>query len=115
LLQQVDRDTQQWAFKCSSITRNGVQQDVFKRPASDPAKNSKRGRLGLFHSSVLGWQTIQLDPNLIYSNDQLEVVYENGAILREENFADIRTRAAIVPVTSSEETPFSVLTEKQVR
>jgi hypothetical protein len=44
LLQRLDRDTQKFAFKCSSVTIDGRRREVFKDPVSDPAKRSKRGR-----------------------------------------------------------------------
>lgn len=44
LLQMVNRDTYAFAMKCSSITVDGVDRDVFKE---SPGKNSKRGRLTL--------------------------------------------------------------------
>lgn len=50
LLQQVNRDTQQCAFKCSWIsgvdeaTGQAWERDVYKEPITDPGKNSKRGR-----------------------------------------------------------------------
>ncbi len=46
LLQRgLDRDTERFAFKCSHVVVNGEGRDVFKRPATDPSKNSKRGYL----------------------------------------------------------------------
>lgn len=47
LLQQFDRDSQRFAIKCSYMERNGQGVDIFKRPATDPTKNSKRGRLAV--------------------------------------------------------------------
>lgn len=43
LLQKVDRDTFKWAMKCCAIRINGVWKEVFKDPATDPGKKSKRG------------------------------------------------------------------------
>ena len=47
LLQQLDRDTQKFAMKCSAAEINGEWVDVFKDPITDPGKTSKRGRLTL--------------------------------------------------------------------
>lgn len=44
LLQKVDRDTQSFAMKCSSIMVDGEWRDVFKDPVTDPNKVSKKGR-----------------------------------------------------------------------
>jgi nicotinamide phosphoribosyltransferase len=49
-LQQLNRDTHKFAFKCSAIDRNGVWHDVYKDPITDTGKRSKRGRLGLVRS-----------------------------------------------------------------
>src|SRR6266496_6121462 len=47
LLQQLNRDTQKFAFKCSAAQINGKWQPVYKDPVTDPGKNSKHGRLAL--------------------------------------------------------------------
>ena len=44
LLQQVNRDTQRFAFKCSAVLRGGQWQDVYKTATG---KESKRGKLVL--------------------------------------------------------------------
>ena len=52
LLQKVNRDTQNFAFKCSAATIvNGELRDVFKEPATDPGKDSKRGKLALVRTA----------------------------------------------------------------
>jgi nicotinamide phosphoribosyltransferase len=48
LLQKVNRDTQRWAMKCSSITINGKSRDVTKDPVTDPGKKSKTGKVALY-------------------------------------------------------------------
>lgn len=45
LLQQVDRDTQKFAMKCSAIYNNGQWIDVSKDPVTDRGKRSKAGRV----------------------------------------------------------------------
>jgi len=47
LLQKVNRDTFKCAFKCCEVTVDGKARDVFKDPATDPGKASKKGRLTL--------------------------------------------------------------------
>lgn len=44
LLQQVNRDTCKFAFKCSAALVNGEWRDVFKEPVTDMGKRSKAGR-----------------------------------------------------------------------
>ena len=44
LLQNLNRDTNMFAFKCSSATVNGIERDVYKAPITSAVKESKRGR-----------------------------------------------------------------------
>ena len=52
LLQDCNRDTLRFAMKCSAVCVDGEWRDVYKRPASDPTKNSKRGRLMLTRNEM---------------------------------------------------------------
>lgn len=89
LLQKLDRDTQRFAFKCSYAEVNGEGRDVYKRPATDPTKDSKRGRLKLVNDG--GWRTIrETEPG----TDLLEEVFRDGRILRRTTLTDVRKRAA---------------------
>ncbi len=58
LLQKLDRDTQKFAFKCSSITINGEEHGVIKNPATDSGKASKAGKLQLCRTSDGEWTTV---------------------------------------------------------
>ena len=86
LLQSVNRDTQRFAMKCSAIKTSGDDQwiDVFKRPATDPGKNSKRGYL--FLSSDFKTHAI---PEY---GDILKPVFKNGEIIERTTLASIRGR-----------------------
>ena len=44
LLQQLNRDTNMFAIKCSNATVKGIERDVYKSPITSIAKESKRGR-----------------------------------------------------------------------
>lgn len=96
LLQKVDRDTQKFAFKCSSITINGVDIDVRKNPIEINEKGereisfkrSKAGRLKLIDG-----ETIQNTTDEI--NDELVEVFLNGVITKEYNFEEIRNKSKI--------------------
>ena len=72
LMQQIDRDTQGFAIKCSWAMIDGEPRDVFKKPSTDLLKASKVGRF-----------------------DNLPMVYYNGALFRDINFDTIRTRIRI--------------------
>jgi nicotinamide phosphoribosyltransferase len=95
LLQKLNRDTQKFAFKCSYVEVNGERRDVFKDPATDSGKASKRGRLKLVriegsHGSALA--TVQSDDHV---GDQLVEVFRDGEVLSVTNFDAIRKRASI--------------------
>lgn len=97
LLQQVNRDTQKFAMKCSSITVNGEMVDVFKDPITDEGKRSKAGRLDLVISPTptgATYSSIALGKNIIqHRMSALRTVYENGELLINDNFDEIRKRA----------------------
>lgn len=89
LLQQLDRDTQKFAIKCSSITIDGQQHDVFKEA---PGKASKRGRLALTHDGK-DFRTIQRENGLEITSDILQTVFVNGSLTSEQTWDTIRQRA----------------------
>ncbi len=95
LLQQVNRDTMQWAMKCSAMQVDGEWRDVYKAPVGDTSKTSKKGRLVLAASADGEVRTQRaeqvLEPGQV---DLLETVYENGRIVRESGFEAIRGLAA---------------------
>lgn len=95
LLQQVNRDTQQFAYKCSAIQVQGHDkpewEPVHKHPVGDPGKASLAGRIGT---------KMRSDGSLVVCDDDdpanlLEVVFEDGKLIREQTLEDIRTRAAL--------------------
>lgn len=90
LLQGLDRDTQKFAMKCSAIKVNGKWRDVFKDPVTDPGKSSKKGRVTLYKDSD-GKYYSDRDG----SPDQLITVFENGYLISDQKFEDIRQRAQI--------------------
>ena len=99
LLQRVNRDTQEFALKCSYAMVNGKDIDVQKNPVELDAegqlrtsfKHSKAGRLKLVkENGEYRTLTLQEAPALA---DQLETVFENGHIIKEYSFAEIRARA----------------------
>lgn len=93
LLQKMNRDTQKCAIKASAVCIDGVWHDVFKDPITDSGKRSKRGRLALVREGG-AYQTIR-EEELGDRLNVLEVVFENGVLLRDQTFAEIRTLAAV--------------------
>lgn len=91
LLQKLHRDTQNFAFKCSSMIRDGQTHDVFKRPASDPTKNSKRGRFAVVdgpHGHIITTQENQFHAGPSY----LRLIFEDGLLHQNDTFTEIRNR-----------------------
>ena len=92
LLQKVDRDTQRFAFKCSSVTVNGEDRAVFKDPVTDPGKGSKRGKLALVRTST-GFETVQRTNDAEIDGDLLQPVFRNGEVLRHQTLEEVRVLA----------------------
>lgn len=97
LLQHLNRDTLKFAMKCSALKVNGVWRDVFKAPVTDPGKTSKKGRLGLYRQQESGAYCSGREADFIDRRDWQAVllpVWENGRLLQDWRFADIRSRAS---------------------
>ena len=88
LLQQLDRDTQRFAFKCAAALRDGAWVDVSKDPATDVGKRSKKGHLSLVHEGGV-YATVRAPRK----DDLLAPVYENGRVLRTYTLDEVRANA----------------------
>jgi len=95
LLQKLNRDTERFAFKCSSIVVNGTERDVFKRPVTDGGKMSKAGRLKLIRTPQGEYQTVR-SHELPDRPDELVEVFRDGVIKRRWSFEEIRMAATSV-------------------
>lgn len=98
LLQQIDRDTQKFAMKCSAIVVNGETRDVFKDPVTDPGKRSKAGfvRACWENGKLVSkpCSSMYHDPNLDLA---MNGVYDDGSVdnILPESFANVRSRADV--------------------
>ncbi len=94
LLQDCDRDTQNFALKCAHSTVAGEGREVYKRPATDPKKDSKRGRLMLvWREEDQSYRTIpQGTPGV---RDELIPVFRDGEVLQVWTLEEVRRRAAL--------------------
>lgn len=90
LLQLLNRDTMKFAMKCSAIQVNGVWHDVYKDPATDYGKYSKRGQLALITEDGV-YQTVPREGNTW--RDALGLVYRDGKLMRTTTLAEVRERA----------------------
>jgi nicotinamide phosphoribosyltransferase len=94
LLQQMNRDTQKFAMKCSAARIDGHWSAVFKDPVTDPGKVSKRGRLDLVRNPSGRWVTCALngsDPSC--PGSELVEVFRNGEIVTEWTLVQVRARS----------------------
>lgn len=89
----INRDTHKFAMKCSCVKINNKLVDVYKDPITDKGKVSKKGRLDLIKKENGELQTIKisyLDENNYHQNSILNIVYENGEIIKEYTLDEIR-------------------------
>jgi nicotinamide phosphoribosyltransferase len=97
LLQQFNRDTQKFAFKCSWAKVDGKEIDVYKDPVTDTVKKSKRGRLDLNREEGV----VNTCRESEVTNSLLELVYENGVITKVVTLDSVRARANRKPYESA--------------
>jgi nicotinamide phosphoribosyltransferase len=97
LLQQVNRDTQRMAMKTSAILLPDGWHEVYKAPATDPGKASKKGILSTFRSRLTGeYLTLRTDQARIDSEweEVMADVWRDGELLVRQCFAEVRARSA---------------------
>jgi nicotinamide phosphoribosyltransferase len=96
LLQKLDRDTFKFAMKCSSIRVNGEWRNVSKNPITDVVKKSKAGRISLFQKDGEYFtEMIYLARWIVNAKEVLVPVYENGKLLKEYTFDEVRENVKI--------------------
>jgi nicotinamide phosphoribosyltransferase len=108
LLQQCDRDTLQFAMKCSAV---GIRtrmpgstwdtyfkwHDVFKDPATDPGKASKKGRVSLYTSG--GEYETSTVPSHRWTDkgfqwvSAMETYFEDGEVKFTQTFDEVRANS----------------------
>jgi nicotinamide phosphoribosyltransferase len=106
LLQQINRDTQKFAMKCSAIAIDGYHDqehatwgdkhvrwyDVYKDPITDSGKRSKKGRLKLVRWLYDGSYRTMNEDEFIKgpTEDVLVEVFRNGKILKTYTLEEVR-------------------------
>lgn len=92
ILQKVNRDTYSFAMKANARQDEaGRWHDLFKRPATMNVKASKAGRQAVVATSA-GPESVRLD-DLGDRRNLLIPVWENGRLLKDWSFAEVRERA----------------------
>ena len=87
LLQKLNRDVCRFAFKCSSVTIDGKEIDVWKDPVTSKGKISKAGRLALIQENG-DYKTAPKGSK----EDVLAEVFRDGKVVKEYTFKEIRER-----------------------
>lgn len=82
------RDSLGFAVKATSIIQNGVEYPIQKDPKTDPGKKSFCGRVKVVNDKCIDNMSSKGD----YSDDELEVVFENG-IVSHVDIGTVRKRA----------------------
>lgn len=93
LLQQINRDTLQFAMKCSAAYIAGKWVEVYKDPITSSAKKSKKGRLMLTIDRTTGdyvTRPLEFREEL---EDQLKLRWLDGRAYNETTFDEVRARA----------------------
>jgi nicotinamide phosphoribosyltransferase len=99
----INRDTQNFATKASFTVIDGVEHDVVKSPTEidehgnfiKSFKKSKSGRLKLVKTAN-GYETVtSKDAGYDVAEDIMIPVFENGVVLKEHTFEEVRERASV--------------------
>ncbi len=95
LLQKVNRDTLEFAYKCSAVVVDDRIREVYKEPITDTGKSSKKGRLDLIKKEDGSFETIRLDgrDEESASATVMKTVFEDGELLVDQSLDEIRSRA----------------------
>lgn len=99
LAQDVNRDTQKFAIKCSSMKYDGEYKDVFKQPITASFKKSKAGRLVLLKDTDGKYITTTLEkwgeqyPHI--EEQELKIRYKDGEFLNLTSFDEVRKNTGL--------------------
>jgi nicotinamide phosphoribosyltransferase len=94
LLQQHSRDDQGFAIKATYCEIQGEPREIVKDPITDSGKKSLKGMMSLFKNEDNGeYFTVDQVTEDDEARGCLEVVFENGKILRTQTLEDIRKTA----------------------
>lgn len=93
LLQRLNRDTFKMAIKASWGKVNGVEKDVWKETKTDTSKASKRGRLVLDNTTWATYSEKVSDRYNTHNGNALVTVFEDGKIIKEYTFDEVRKNA----------------------
>ncbi|HSX19386.1 MAG TPA: nicotinate phosphoribosyltransferase [Candidatus Saccharimonadales bacterium] len=91
LLQKINRDTQKFVYKISYAEVDGKGVNVSKTPKTEPGKNSKSGYLDLILRGSKYQTVVRKNGDNLES--ELLLVYDNGQLIKNYLFDEVRSRA----------------------
>ncbi len=97
LLQNLNRDCLSYAMKASAVKDESGWRDIFKRPVTDPKKESKRGRLALAKNVNGQFVTVREGHSFpVGNNNYLTDIFFNGQLIQDWTLQEIRERVNLV-------------------
>jgi nicotinamide phosphoribosyltransferase len=91
----LDRDTNRWAMKASSMIIDGEEIDICKDPITDSGKRSKSGRFALTRDHSGHYHTNSTSPEWSFPDDLLVERFVYGDVYNSETLDQIRARVAL--------------------
>lgn len=96
LLQKFNRDTIQFAIKCSWASyKDGTEIDVYKEPITGKSKKSKKGKLWLFRIDgvdVTYNEKEMLEHSLTIEDSLMKLVFDSGDVLCDYSIEEVTSR-----------------------
>ena len=83
-------------MKCSAAIINGKLIDIYKNPITDRGKVSKKGILDLIYEDGK-FKTVNIEKDKPHKNSIMNTVFENGKILKEYSFEEVRENEKMFP------------------
>lgn len=95
LLQSFNRDSMKFAIKACYIETDGIGYGIKKDPITSLGKDSKKSKSGKVELvwTDTGYQT-QCDENSVSGQQELVTVYENGQLMIDQTYQQIKARLA---------------------
>ncbi len=94
LLQNIHRDTLNFAMKASLVCIDNTWKSISKKPISEPEKHSKSGKFAVIKDKEDNLVTIQHSDLSKGQVNYLKRIFANGKLLLDAPFSEIRKRAA---------------------